>query len=93
MPRTNMVEQCFITQLSFLQDWHHLCWLWVLSPTYMSKFGLCRSLQPFSQQSAYSMHRNAGMLSKLIPGVDRGVRKGSPSLAVFSSPPIGPHRS
>jgi len=48
---------------------------------------LCRSLQPFSRQSAYSMHRNAGMLSKLIPGVDRGMRKGSPRFPVFSSPP------
>ena len=51
-----------------------------------------RSLQPFSRQSASSMHRNAGMLSKLIPGVDRGMEKGSPSLAVFSAPPIGLHR-
>ena len=33
-----------------------------------------------------------GMLSKLIPGVDRGMGKDSPSLVVFSSPPIGPHR-
>ena len=53
---------------------------------------LCRSLQPFSRQSAYSMYRNAGMLSKLIPGVDRGMRKGSPRFPVFSSPPIGLHR-
>jgi hypothetical protein len=50
------------------------------------------SLQPFSRQSAESMHRNAGMLSKLIPGVDRGTRKGYPSFAMFSSPPIGLHR-
>ena len=33
-----MAEQYIITQLSFLQAWYHLFWLWVLSPTYMSKF-------------------------------------------------------
>ena len=89
---TDLAEQFLITRLSVLQAWYNLCRLWILSPTYTSKFGLCRSLQPFSRQSAYSMYRNAGMLSKLIPGVDRGMRKGSPRFPVFSSPPIGLHR-
>ena len=89
MPGTDMAEQYIITQLSFLQAWHHLFRLWVLSPTYTSKFG---SAALSNRQSAYSMHRNAGMLSKLIPGVDRGMRKGSPRFPVFSSPPIGLHR-
>ena len=50
------------------------------------------SIHLFCSRSYLSMHWNAGMLSKLIPGVDRGMRKGSPSFAVFSSPPIGLHR-
>ena len=39
MPGTDMAEQYIITQLSFLQAWYHLFRLWVLSPTYTSKFG------------------------------------------------------
>ena len=92
MPGTDMAGQCIITQLSFLQAWYYLCQRWMSSCSYTSKFGLCRSFQPFSLQLAYSMHLNAGMLSKLIPGVDRGMRKGSPGFAVFSSPPIRLHR-
>ena len=66
--------------------------LTALPAQYRHPIGHHRSLHPFSRQSAGSMHRNAGMLSKLIPGVDRGTRKGSPSFVMFSSPPIGPHR-
>ena len=74
-------KQCIITQLSFLQAWYHLCRLWMLSPIYTGKFGLCRSLRPFSLRLTYSMHRNARMLSKLILGVDRGVHEeGFPEL-------------
>ena len=39
MPGTDLAEQYIITQLSFLQAWYHLFRLWVLSPTYTSKFG------------------------------------------------------
>ena len=50
------------------------------------------SIHLFCSRSYLSMHWNTGMLSKLILGVDRGTRKGSPSFVMFSSPPIGPHR-
>jgi hypothetical protein len=52
---------------------------------------LASSIHLFCSRSYLSMHRNAGMLSKLIPCVDRGTRKGSPSFAMFPSPPISPH--
>ena len=59
---------------------------------YMHPIRHCRCLRLVSVQIAFILHRDAGMLRKLIPGVDRGMRKGSPSFAVFSSPPIGLHR-
>ena len=65
--------------------------LTALPAQYRHPTGHHRSLQPLSLQLAYGIHWNAGMLSKLILGVDRGMRKGSPSFAVFSSPRIGLH--
>ena len=51
-----------------------------------------RCLRLVSVQIAFILHQDARMLRKLILGVDRGMRKGSLSFAVFSSPPIGLHR-
>ena len=73
MPGTDMAEQYIITQLSFLQAWYHLFRLWVLSPTYTSKFGLCRYFLPFCSRPYLSKHRNAGLPGKLILRIASGV--------------------
>ena len=44
---TDLAEQFLFTRLSVLQAWYNLCRLWILSPTYTSKFGLCRLFLPF----------------------------------------------
>ena len=79
---TDLAEQFLITRLSVLQAWYNLCRLWILSPTYTSKFGLCRYFLPFCSRPYLSKHRNAGLPGKLILRIASGVGRALSLLVV-----------
>ena len=66
--------------------------LTALPAQYRHPIGHHRCYRSFSRASLCMAQEMAVVLGKLIPGVDRGMEKGSLSFAVFSSPPIGLHR-
>ena len=79
---TDLAEQFLITRLSVLQAWYNLCRLWILSPTYTSKFGLCRYFLLFCSRPYLSKHRNAGLPGKLILRIASGVGRALSLLVV-----------